>query len=128
MKYLYSKGISNTTNMSKTDRSIVPIIEKIPIAKELLGDPDDETNLTHFNVPLLYPDDPFTGPIATQRTMGAEFVNQTLYAGNATSMSYPSLPEEMRFNDSHVIRIVGYSALMVMSAVANISLLRSLAR
>ena len=39
-----------------------------------------------------------------------------------------TLPPEMQFNDSHVIRIVGYSALMVMSGIGNISLLRSLVR
>lgn len=39
-----------------------------------------------------------------------------------------TLPHEMQFNDSHIIRIVGYSALMVMSAIGNISLLRSLVR
>lgn len=44
------------------------------------------------------------------------------------SLANLTLPLEMQFNDSHVIRIVGYSLLLGMSAIANISLLKSLAR
>lgn len=37
--------------------------------------------------------------------------------------SYSELPPDMRFNDGHLVTIITYSILMVISAIGNISVL-----
>ena len=48
--------------------------------------------------------------------------------GNNSYDIYNEIPEEMKFNTSHMITICSYATLMILSAVGNISVLRSLAK
>ena len=50
------------------------------------------------------------------------------YNGLNESFSFEDVPEEMKFNTSHVITICSYGVLFILSAIGNISVLRSLAK
>lgn len=49
-------------------------------------------------------------------------------ATTAASLGYDDLPIDMRFNAGHVVSIVTYSVLMIISAVGNITVLALLLR
>jgi gonadotropin-releasing hormone receptor len=48
--------------------------------------------------------------------------------GTPVPMEYEDLPIDMRFNDGHVVSIVTYSVLMIVSAIGNITVLALLLR
>ena len=55
-------------------------------------------------------------------------VAQLLDAMNKSAINTTELPEDMKFNSSHVISIVGYSTLFLVSSVCNCTVLMILIR
>ena len=54
-------------------------------------------------------------------------LSEAMEAGEAISNT-TELPEDMQFNSAHVISIVGYSTLFLVSSIANCTVLRILIR